>query len=274
MIKIFFSDVDGTLLNKQSMLTKKTIDACIKVQVLNIPFVLNSGRYTSNLKNLAHIISVDKYQGYTIGNDGSEIWSFKENKFLYLQQLTNEMTINLGNWLLNYEPNMILIFCSINNVYVNKIIPEQFKNLVDQLKLNVININNYEEIKELVSKIIVVLLPQGKSKLQNFSQSFAKEFNDLTISNYGPNIYSIGRKNVNKGTAIKWLCEYLKIKCEDACAFGDNVNDISMFNTVGHKMIMANATDDIKKLGTTILANDQEGVACFLEEYFQQIKNN
>ena len=51
-----------------------------------------------------------------------------------------------------------------------------------------------------------------------------------------------------KGTACKYLYQKLGIDQKDTYAFGDGVNDMEMFELVGHGIAMENAVDRLKNI--------------------------
>ena len=62
----------------------------------------------------------------------------------------------------------------------------------------------------------------------------------------------INPKGVNKGEAIRWLCDYLKIKKENTMAIGDSFNDIAMIESVGFGCAVAGSTEDLKKISNYV----------------------
>ena len=54
-----------------------------------------------------------------------------------------------------------------------------------------------------------------------------------------PNNIEINHCEVNKGNALKWLCEKLDIDISELIAFGDGGNDIDMIKTAGCGVAMA-----------------------------------
>ena len=50
---------------------------------------------------------------------------------------------------------------------------------------------------------------------------------------------------VNKGTAIRFLQEYLGITPEETCTFGDNLNDIEMLQSAGTSFAVSNAREEV-----------------------------
>lgn len=88
----------------------------------------------------------------------------------------------------------------------------------------------------------------------------------LVKSSYGPDIPGvwggeISLPGVNKGAAIRWLLDYLKIPSQDSYAFGDSMNDLEMFQTVHTAIAMGNSRHGVEahaQYQTTDM--DQDGI--------------
>lgn len=273
MIKIIFTDVDGTLFNSYSKLCEPNRIACLKAQDQGVPVVITTGRYGANAINVAKEIAADKNSGYVIGNDGSEIWSFKDNKWIYLKQLPQKISHELYEWLFNYSQDFILNFNCIKELYINRLY-NKWASWVQHLGVDIIKIKHFSDIKEPVSKVMVILEKYWEiHKINKFINDFEKKFPGLTMVQYHINVFSIGPKDISKGSAIKWLCNYLSISTDQALAIGDSFNDLTMFETVGYPVVMDNAHEAIKTYAKWIAPNnDDSGVAHTLNHYL--FKNN
>lgn len=268
MIKIIFTDVDGTLLDSWGNVSQDNIDACLAVQKQNIPVVINTGRYGKNAIKVAKMIKADQYHGYAIGNDGAEIWSFKDDKWIYLSQLNLETINHLSTWLLSYDSKILLNFSSLNSMYVNRLYSKWGKWL-EHLDFSIIKIDSFSEIKEEISKILIILEHAWDTqKIKKFISEFETEFSELEIIQYHTNVFSIGKKGINKGTAIKWLCDHLNINTSSAIAIGDNFNDLPMFEVAGHPVVMDNAHEAVKSYAEWIAPNnDKHGVQHTINQF-------
>lgn len=82
---------------------------------------------------------------------------------------------------------------------------------------------------------------------------------------------SLGNENVSKGNAITKLNQYLNIVKENTLVFGNDYNDLSMFEVAGTCVAMQNAVPELKEKANHIaLSNNEDGVAHFLENWMQQ----
>ena len=61
---------------------------------------------------------------------------------------------------------------------------------------------------------------------------------------------------VNKGEALKWLCNYLNIDIKETIAIGDSYNDESMLKEAGLGACVKSANDDIKNISKYVCEKD------------------
>lgn len=82
-----------------------------------------------------------------------------------------------------------------------------------------------------------------------------------TVYLFGPESGEIAVKGVNKKNAVEFVLEHLGLEKEQAIAFGDGDNDLSMFEAVGYKIAMANGTDNLKQVASEVtLDADENGI--------------
>ncbi|WP_308149413.1 Cof-type HAD-IIB family hydrolase [Spiroplasma sp. AdecLV25b] len=268
MVKIIFTDVDGTLFDSTSALSEVNLNACLKAQKNNIKVVINTGRYGENAIRVGEMINAEKYNGYIIGNDGAEIWSFEKQEWIYLQQLTQTDTTKLYKFLTNYNDKMILHFNSIDTLYVNHA-ANSWGKWVENLQIKIVQLKDFKDITMPISKIMVILEKYLSSEnFAKFISAFKSEFPHLTIVQYHTNVFSIGVKDISKGSAVQWLCNLLEIDTKDALTIGDGFNDLPMFEISGHPIVMENANIALKPFGKIIApSNDDHGVGHIINNY-------
>jgi hydroxymethylpyrimidine pyrophosphatase-like HAD family hydrolase len=74
---------------------------------------------------------------------------------------------------------------------------------------------------------------------------------------------------VSKGRGLRFALECRGLKPEEIIAFGDEENDIPMFEAVRFSAAPANAKDTVKARADLVIGpNTEDGVAVFLEEFF------
>lgn len=81
-------------------------------------------------------------------------------------------------------------------------------------------------------------------------------------------IIMIQPEGVEKGAALKGLCERLHIPLSKTVAFGDDWNDISLLRTAGTGVAVGNALPEVKAAADEICAdNEDDGPARWLEAH-------
>ncbi|AGM26462.1 phosphatase [Spiroplasma syrphidicola EA-1] len=84
----------------------------------------------------------------------------------------------------------------------------------------------------------------------------------------GKLMINITNKIVSKGFTAVILAQYYNVDIRDVVAFGDELNDQQMLQTVGYGVAMKNGNDALKTVarGITHLTNEEGGVGHYLEK--------
>ncbi len=79
----------------------------------------------------------------------------------------------------------------------------------------------------------------------------------------------ISDRKGNKKDALIFLKSYLN--ADKIISFGDNLNDLPMFEISDEKIAVSNAAVDLKKYSTKVIeSNDNDGVALYLNENYNR----
>jgi hydroxymethylpyrimidine pyrophosphatase-like HAD family hydrolase len=107
-----------------------------------------------------------------------------------------------------------------------------------------------------------------RSLLDKFHQVFLTRGLGRELAIYGglPCVLDVLNRQVSKGHTLRLVMERLGVQPEEALAFGDGENDISMFQVVGHSAAMGNAPAPVKAAATEVTDTcDGDGVSKALE---------
>ena len=246
-IKIAFFDIDGTLTNNNKIISDKTKESLRYLHDKGIKLVLASGRFDDFALEYNKDLNVFDY---LICNNGAEIIDINNNKLIYFDNLSTKINI-----IVNEFNNNEIIFNGLHKQYS---INDNYK---DNNIYQVIVITN---TKEEVNRILD-FSNKNNLKVTYISSAY---YNDLEPGKYTTNI---NLSNTSKGHAIKILLSILNINKSDSICFGDNDNDISMFNECGIKVAMDNGMEELKDMADYItINNNEDGVAHFIEEYIKR----
>ena len=85
------------------------------------------------------------------------------------------------------------------------------------------------------------------------------------IYNEGYFSLEVSNKDANKGKMLEYTADLLKIPLEDVTVFGDQANDIEMFEKAGTRVAVENAADELKAKADFITeCNDRDGVVKYI----------
>ena len=84
----------------------------------------------------------------------------------------------------------------------------------------------------------------------------------------GGHTIQITNHDATKEHRIKQLLDQLGVDCEHAIGIGDGDNDIHLFASVGHRVAMGNASDQLKSIADEIAPSvSEDGLAHVIERY-------
>ena len=271
MIKYVFSDIDGTILNNKGEVTKYTKEL---IRESRLFFTLVSARSPQKMDKIIDELGIG---GIHIAFNGAIIFKRENDKNIILNSLP--LDYNFVKKLIfdirGRFPNIGISLYdekSWNVDLVNSII-EQEKRIV-HVDYNLVNFNDYFASNEyLVYKV---------SFIENDIDIFNKLIDYMRV-NYSQDEISVQKSlsgyleithaNAQKAIGIEYIMNLHNIKKENALAFGDGQNDLSMFKSVGYAIAMENASDEVKKYANFITkSNIEDGVAYALENVIKNIK--
>lgn len=112
-----------------------------------------------------------------------------------------------------------------------------------------------------------------EQKLRELARNLEDAFCDTLKYILAPEAYTgcyfltILHKNADKAHGITTISEYMGFDLQKLTVFGDNFNDVGMFDLAGTAVAVANAQDGVKELADIVLdhTNHEDGVAKYLQ---------
>ncbi len=261
-IQILFCDVDETLVvnNEVPEINRLAIEKLRKTK--NIKFVIATGRsITLSEKIIKELGLYDKENEYSICGSGSSIYENKNTKLLYVKQLKEDLFYKLYE--LGKKFDIFILFIGLEYFYIYRPSETEIKRRnFEKCKYAILDDDfSLSELLKGEDKIIRVCFGKENSfdyllNIQKIIES-DEEINKYVDCFISSNQYlEINPKGVNKGEAVKWLCEYLNVKKENAMAIGDSYNDTDMLKNVGFGCAVAGANEGLKKIAHYVCQKD------------------
>lgn len=135
------------------------------------------------------------------------------------------------------------------------------------------NLRELENLRAMKKNFKIVYMGE-ESLLNELKNDIQNIFSDELKYILAPEAYTgcyfltILHKGADKAHGIKSVSEYLGFDLDKLTVFGDNYNDIGMFELAKTSIAVANAQVMVKDLATIVLkeSNDEDGVAKYLKE--------
>ncbi len=261
MQKLFFSDVDNTLVVKGKTFTENLKSSLKLVQDAGDEFVLCSGRPLANLVAVGNQMRQEGIMlNYVSGFNGGTIYDLNQEKLIYENGLdladVHTITAHLENSNIDY-----LLYDTDTIIASN---PENewsiWESELTELPLQQL------DTKIASTKVLGLVKPED---METLLLSCQKNLVEYEVCNSTPFFIEITKKNVNKGTGLLRMQEHLNVKNENCFAFGDAMNDYEMFNTCGNAIAVNNAVEAIKLKASDIIDDvESDGVANYLKTLY------
>ena len=134
---------------------------------------------------------------------------------------------------------------------------------------NVQFVESYDDIDDGILKLSIASFDdQMEQRIEKIQKQLKPHLKLVTTGNVW---FDIFYKDVNKGTTLTHLLEILEIKPEEAGAFGDQMNDYEMLQTVKYGYAMANAMPPVKEVAYQVIdSNENDGVILKIKEILKR----
>lgn len=273
MKTLYISDLDGTLFNEHALLSEYTKKILNMLYKKDIDFSIATARtpYTINelLKDVNFKVPI------TVMN-GVMTYDFNKKEIVRYDAINPNDLATLLDILKEY--NVTGFFYSVNgnglNTYYENLDTKARKDFHDERvrKFNkpFIKVNSLDELKS--KEIVYISISDTNDILQPVCEQL-KKINGINVEYYR-DIYGedfwyieISSNMASKGNAVKYLKE--KYSYDKLVCFGDNYNDIKMFNECDESYAVNNAKEDVKKVANGIIdSNTNDGVAKWLANLY------
>ena len=260
MIRLIFSDMDGTLLDENGKLPAEFGDVYRRLTEHGVRFAPASGRqYASLLQTFApwkdELIFVAE-NGTMVMERGKELFSHTVDRALALDVMRTGEAI----------PNVHVVLCGKKQGYLH---------MDDDVHAFRMELAKYVTQTAVVEDFAAVDDAPIKMSFCDFTGNAAttifpvmEQYTDrlqVTLSSSEwVDLYSLG---VNKGVAATRIREQLGLAPEECAAFGDYGNDLELMDSVAYSFAMENAIPAVKERARyTAPSNREHGVMTVCEQ--------
>ncbi|AKV86784.1 hydrolase [Microbacterium sp. CGR1] len=263
-VRLIATDLDGTLLDSSSSVTRRTRAALDAARARGIHVVPVTARQPIGLRALADGAGFD---GWALCSNGAYATHLVDGRMLFAEELPAETIRTLAEALRASIPG--LLFASVREGGETFVAQHGYAEIADLAdhKRDPRTMGGVEPDHVLAApslKLVIRHPELAPTALFDALRDLGLTGFEATLS--GAPFVEVMAEGVTKATGLARLCEHLEIDRRDVIAFGDALNDVEMLRWAGHGVAMADATDVVQDAADeTATSNDDDGVARVIE---------
>ena len=271
-MELFVTDLDGTLLNSNKEVSIKSTEILNKLIDNGVNFTVATARTPATVVDLLQDVNI-KLPAVLM--NGVLLYDIKEEKYINIKEIGKDTVDKVFDVLNKFDKNAMVYGIRNNHLWVYHKEFEYsweynfYKERADRKQKTFLKVENYQEcINE--SKIINFIVFDKYEKIKGIYEEL-KKIDEISVEYY-EDIYEKGcyfleaySAEASKANGIKLLSDY--IEHDKLICFGDNLNDIPMFELADECYATANAVERVKEISTDVIGScDEDGVALFMEK--------
>ena len=261
-MKLYISDLDGTLLNENMALSNESINTLNQLIKKGVNFSFATARSIDSVLKIMKPLNLKL--PFIIFN-GVAVFDPVKNEYLRKNFLESQLAINIIEDVKLLNP---FIFINENDTE-NSIYHRQPLNSgqynfinspVNKGEKSFKQITTYDFLNSQHEYISIACIDKKENLLELYNKYSSNPLLEIHLTEdvYQNEFYwlEFAKKGSTKKDAIIFLKEYLN--ATSLITFGDNLNDISMFTIADKSYAVSNAHHDLKKIANEIIGSNLE----------------
>lgn len=268
MKTLYITDLDGTFLNSDAEITPRSAKIIRKLVDKGVLFSVATARTAATVTDM--FVNIGLNAPVALMN-GVTVYDCVNNKSIISHEIDKNTAKKIIAIYEKYNKHPMLyfskddyleiVYTDVDNVHQQEYINDRdTKKLKKFRKVNVYELDNDDKLLYIVS----FDKPDELSTIYREIEQLTDVKSCFYSDNYTDcNFLETMNGTISKGTAAK---EIKKITGADRIiAFGDNLNDIPLFQAADECYAVSNAHDDLKRIATGVIAsNNEDAVAEFI----------
>lgn len=274
-LKLIASDMDGTLLQSDQKIERRTLDILIRLQVEGVKLALISGRPLGAMLTYAKELGLENFGGAAIAVNGGHAFEVREKRELWRHTMPVEDAARYFNaW---QQFGLDHIAYGEKKIYLDsprrsEEVSEEDEALIQRLmSITGSDVELRDLTKPLEEEPTKVCVFGPREKILEGLKVVKPLVQETIYGTFSADNYYEGMiRGVNKGTGLQEYADMLGIMPEEILVFGDQDNDIPMFAYAGTGVAMKRASEGLAAQATYRTgSHNQGGIFEFLNKLLQ-----
>jgi len=265
--KLLVLDIDGTLLDKNGVISAEDRNVLARVCALGLPVALSTGRVAQACLGIISQLSLDSYH---IFFDGALVSNPNHSKEIYVQPI-GKMVVKQAIEFAHLN-GINLEFYSADHYFVERETwASDIRRDFYHTPPTIVDISKLWQKERIIKGVLTLLSPEEKAKAELLYLQFKDNLSfSWTKTPAYPEVDFINvlAPGVSKGEALRALASHLGISLTEIMAIGDGSNDISLLSSAGLAIAMGDAPDELKAVADYVTLNvDHSGLAAAVNKF-------
>lgn len=260
-IRLLLSDIDGTLVPPNKVLTERSLRAVNDLRDAGILFAITSSRPP---RGLGMYIEPLQLSTPIAGFNGGMIIDPAKN--LLKEETIDDDDVTTTIQFLDEHGVAVWVYQG-QEWYVRDPNGPHVEHEAEVCEFRPITVANFDDVSHGVAKIVGVsddIEALARAQLELHATFGA----DLSATNSQSYYLDITCPQANKGFVVDYLSQLLDMSATEIATIGDAQNDVSMFERSGLSIAMGNANDEVKSSAREITtSNEDDGFARAVERF-------
>lgn len=264
--KMIVLDLDGTLTNRDKVITPRTKKALMEAQKRGKIVVLASGRPTYGVVPLAEELELEKYGGCILSFNGGVIMDCRTGEIVFQKKLPMEENRRIAELaqehrvdILTYQ-DALIITNNPDSPYVQL-----------EARINNLKVKQVEDVPSYVEHFAVpkfLFVDDGDYLATVEGKVKAALGKNFSVYRSEPFFLEVLPKGIDKAQCLAQLLHAFGLSREEMIACGDGYNDLSMIRFAGLGVAMENAVLPVRSAADYVTrSNNDDGVADVVEKF-------
>ncbi len=241
MIKLFVSDLDGTLVDHTGHIAEEDIEALRRARKLGVKVVIATGRIPGTIDDFLDLLEVQEDEP-VVGGQGAVI-ALRDGRILHTLTIPREVAEEGA--IIAREQGAVPVFYTPDAILMERVAfsPEE-----DAYWLGKTLRYDPDALAHLDGEFIKLLAAQpDASRAADLLAAFQARLADRAevVRSHHWFVEAVNQR-ASKGAAIAWIAKQWGIRQDEVMAIGDAGNDVSMLRWAGLSAAPADATPEAR----------------------------
>ncbi len=265
--KVFFTDLDGTLLNDEKEITPGNQEAIDLTLQRGHKIVIATGRPLASALIQAERLGLTKEGCYAITFNGAQIYDCFHHRTIYGKGVPRELAAPIFESALE------------KNIHIQTYTDTEVLAVQDRMELHEYierTLQSYRIVPDISEALeadpykILAIEEQRRDVIVQFQQELLRQYGKILDCYFSNDAYlEIVASDISKGNAVRWMCKFLDIPIENSVSAGDAPNDIGMIEAAHIGAAMCNSFPGVREHADYVTAadNNHDGAAEIIHKF-------